>query len=334
MRKKILFACLLASIVTASFLVIGYAKTENITQQEIESPNTEANRKSIAKKVLADTGNSQRFTPEEVKKITIYGRDVFGDEAQEAVIELSISPSTSILAVYTPQKDGSYAFVANLGEFFDIQNVQFLPIKGLDDNILLVRENVNQNIGAFEKSSLIKGYLWNGKEFNQVLNLAENIDANWNDLWTGNTTDNQSRWRKIKERTDITYSDGATPKLQLIHNQQYAVSDDITNKNIPKEGTFTTQKDRIVTENLFWSPTWKTFILGEKMETRTKEPVAVLEDYGASPYALLEEYGAANQEKVRILRKDGSEDIISKSLLSDVEPSQPAAPTFFFEYPS
>lgn len=322
-KKKWIAAVVLTGFLFFCFAgtIYGISTSANITQRELESPNTKANRESIAQKILRDTGNTDRFEPADATNIIIAYGDVLGDETNEAVINLELGSKNSIVSVY--ERDGNeYKYAGNLGDFFYIRTIEFLPIEN-NKEIILLREYANQNIGAFERSSFIIGYLWDGNRFREVLNIPEGIEAVWNDLWDNSTQDGNSRWNKIEQRTDIEFSRNGNPILNLNHYQAHRVTDERISTDVPDNNDYDTVSNRVVSETYYWNPEWNLFILSEMQDNRTGERVAVIEDLASSPYALLSDYGdIAN--RVRIERKDGTIETVDKTSLSPIDGSPTA----------
>lgn len=328
MGKKWISIILIVGVMFVGFSVRIYGVTnKNLTVEEVTSPNTTKNKQSIAGKVLADTGRTDQFSPEEAQRITIYRGNVSGDSANEIVLAIEFTPKNTIVAVYTP--DGNtYKYIGDVGEFFEVTNIEFIPIENLGRDVLTIREYADQNIGAYEKSRFIKGYLYKDGIFSWVLNIPEEVNANWNEAWDiKNTTEVPSLWNRITEQTDATFKDGGEPTIMLVHTQKHLISDDTKARNIPEDSTFKTVGERIVAQTYRWNIEWELFILSEKIDNATGEKVAVVEDFGTWPYALLKDYGE-NSNKVRIVRKNGVSQVVDKSTLSDVPGNPPSTETF------
>lgn len=326
-ERKWVSIILVVVVMFLGFSVRIYGVSNDITQAEVQSPNTLQNRTSIAEKVLTATGRTEMFQPEEARNVTIYTRDLLGDGKNEIIVVVEFGPKNSIVAVYQPVGD-NYQYVGDVGEFFYIRNIQFMPIPDLGGkNVMFIREYAAQDIGAFERSSFIKGYLWDNEQFRQVLKVPEGIEASWNELWDG-TTNGQNKWKRIEQRTDITFQDGGDPVLNLVHYQGNKVSTDTQSKELPSLDTFETLENRVVSETFRWSDEWRRFILSEKIENQTGQKVAVIEDFATSPYSLLEEYGEL-VNKVRIERENGETDVVDRNTLRDIE-GQPSVPTFIY----
>ena len=233
------------------------------------------------------------------------------------------------LAVYTKDKEGDgYTYVSDVGEFFDVKDVFFLPLSSDGTNIMIVREYANQNIGAYERSSFLKGYIWDDKNetFQNVLNIPEGIEVTWNGSWD---TSGEERWQKIEERSEFVFNENYEndPTLKFTQYQAYKISESTDKDNIPDESTFHTAKNRVINQTYYWSDDWSRFILSEKKDKATGEKVAVIEDFSASPYVLVEEYkNMANN--VTIQRPNGTIEIVPSNTLWELDGTE-AKSTFF-----
>ncbi len=328
LKKWGIIICI-AFIALVIFTIKTYGVVEQITSDMLENPNSEKNKQDIARIVLNDTGRNAVFSPDEVLEITVYQGDLLGNGQQQAIIALSFGLKNTILAAYTKDKQiQNYTYVDDVGEFFDVRDVFFLPLHSDGTNIMIVREYANQNIGAYERSSFLKGFIWDNKNqmFQNVLNIPEGIEVTWNGSWD---TSGEERWQKIEERSEFASGENNenNPTLKLVQYQAYKISESTDKDNIPDESTFHTAKNRVVNQTYYWSDTWKRFILSEKKDKATGERVAVIEDYSASPYVLVEEY--KNMENnVTIQRPNGTIEIVPSNTLWELDGTQ-AQSTFF-----
>ena len=314
----------------AGALILGmtatiYGLNTSLNRSELERPNEYNNRIAIAETVLKDTGLDDRFTADEVQEIFVNWGDVAGErnDPEEAVVILQITPQNAVSAVYTPNGD-DFHYIGSTGEYFLVQNVYFVPYRGSVNDMILIEEQANQKVGAQEKSSFLRGYIFEDGAFQEIISIPQNIEAYWNMRWEPGKENEDNLWKKISQKTEPIWNETNYPVLNLMHYQTYAVSDEDT-EMIPEEDTFQVQKERAITEQFIWSNEWNRMIMGEKIEKATGQKVAVIEDLANSPYALLDEYGD-NVNKVRIQRKDGTKAIVYKDALEDLQPTgQPAA---------
>ena len=321
LKKWGIVACV-AFAVFAVFTIKTYGVSENLTTQMLS--DTEKNKEEIARIVLNDTGRNAVFEPQEAVNVTVYEGDLLGNGQQQVAIAVSFGLKNTVLAVYTKDATGDgYTYVGDVADFFDVRDVFFLPLTGNGTNIMIVREYANQTIGAFERSSFLKGYIWDeeNNEFQNVLSIPEGIEVIWNGRWD---TSQEERWQKIEERSEATQtqvenSDG--PALKLVQYQAYRISDSTDTENIPDDSTFHTVKNRVVNQIYYWDNQWRRFILSEKKEPATGQTVAIIEDFSASPYILVPEY-EGGYNNVLIQRQDGSVEIVSMDTLLEMDGSQ------------
>ena len=320
-KRKRLTALCAVGVLLLGFTVKTYGVGERLTTEQLDIPNAQENIYVIAEQVIQDTNHANRYQPEYAQNIDVYYGNVAGDEQEEAIIVLQLGPKDTIVAVYEPDGKGGYEYLGEVGIFFQVNKIEFMPIQQLDYDVLIVREEANQNIGAFENSSFIHGYAWRGDHFSMVLNLPERVVATWNKLWDEGNAAGASDWRKITETSDIQWEDRVEPVLTLRKDQSYLVSSDTVSKNIPNDSTFSEISQRSVVEVQTWSNDWQRFIMYEMIETATGETVAVIEDLALSPYALLSDYGD-NAQLVRIVRKNDETDVVNRSTLREPNRSQ------------
>lgn len=306
----------IAFVLIVIFTIKTYGIPEKITEEMLQNPNSEKNQQTITRIMLEDTGRNTSFSPEEIQQITVYQGDLLGNGQQQAVIALSFGLKNTVLAAYTKPNDGEeYTYVHDIGDFFDVRDVFFLPLSSDGTNIMIVREYANQNIGAYERSSFLKGYIWDEKNqiFQNVLSIPEGIEVTWNGSWDDS---GEERWQKIEERSEFVTEQ--SPSLKLVQYQAYKISESTDKDNIPDESTFHTARNRVVNQNYYWSDDWKRFILSEKIDKASGEKVAVIEDYSASPYVLVEEYSnMANN--MAIERPNGTIEIVPKTSLQELD---------------
>lgn len=296
-----------------------YGSSTNITQAEMSNPNAPGNREEITRKVLEATGRVDQFgQTKDIDRVSVEYADVIpgSNGEKEAVVIVNLSPKNTIVAVY--EKIGNqYRYAGEVGYFYDVQGVQEVQIGDLGRSMIVLRELVDQHVGAFERNTFVRGYLWKPEDenFDMVLNLSENIDAHWNRAWDeeNQTREHLSRWERIGQKSDLQYEKGQKPVVHVTRSQILSASDDRAAKNIPEEETYQVVSSRTVNEEYYWSPKWNRFILSERQEKATGQEVAVLEDISASPYALL----GTEIEKYKIMYPNGTVDIVNKDSLTE-----------------
>lgn len=207
-----------------------------------------------------------------------------------------------MVAAYTA--DGNvYEYTGDLGDFYGVQNIRFVPVPELKKEIVIVREQVNQSLGSFEQSDILRGYVFDGKEYQDVLNTPQKIESSWNNLWNKGELQEPSLWRRVTEETESKWTGGDEPSLTITRYQSYLESDDKGEGKVPGDETFQEKDSRVVVERFYWSDEWNRFILDEAVETATGQPVAIIENLASSPYLLAD---LPDFKDYRIVRKDGT----------------------------
>ncbi len=314
MKRKKLVLLVSAIVLFGGYSAGIYANMtqpqEALTQKQIDNPNTEKNQTEIAKSVLESTGRSQQYDLNDLENVTVYVGSEATNSEDNAVVTLNFGPKNTVVAVY--RSDGSvYEFAGDLGDFYGVQNVTFVPVEGLGKDVVIVQERVNQSLGSFEETDVIKGYVYDGEAYQSVLNTPQKIQSSWNDIWNKGL-DNPSLWRRVTEETESKWVGGEDPYFQVTRYQTYLESDNKDEKIEPEDDTFQQKDERVVVEQFYWSQEWQRFILKEAIEKETGEKVAIVENLKASAYQLA---GFEDTEDYRIVRKDDSFDYVRKDEL-------------------
>ncbi len=312
MRRKSVVLLLSALILLGGYSAAIYAGIEgDLSQSQVDDPNSEKNREEIAKSVLESTGRSEQYDLADLEDVTVYlGGAVTGNE-EDVLVSLSFGPKNTVVAAYTP--DGNvYEYVGDLGDFYGVRSIRFVPSPELGRDIIIVRENVNQSLGSFEQTDVLRGYVYENNGFRDVLNTPEKIEASWNNIWNQSDIREESLWRRVTESTESSWSTGETPQLTITRYQDYLESSEKEEGQVPQDDTFDKKQSRVVVERFTWSDEWGRFILREAVEKATGEKVAIIEDLSASPYLLA---GLADDKDYGIIRKDGLLDYVKEEEL-------------------
>ena len=310
-RKKLVL------FVSAAVLLGGYTvgilgqPQGSLTQNQVDAPNTVQNQEDIAKSVLDSTGRSQQYDLQDLEDVTVYfGGDVTGNK-EDVVVTLNFGPKNTVVAAYT--SDGNvYEYTGDLGDFYGVQNVRFVPVPELGKDIVIVREQINESLGSFQQTDVLRGYVYDGKNFQPVLNTPQKIESSWNDIWNQSEIRDESLWRRVTEETESNWTGGEDPTLTITRYQTYLESNNTEENQVPNDDTFQEKDSRVVVERFYWSEKWKRFILKEATDKETGEPVAIIEDLTISPYQLA---GLTDQKDYGIVRQDGSTDYVTKEEL-------------------
>lgn len=314
MYKKWLTLFLIFGVLVAGYTAKIYGRPDNvITAEEIQNPNDEKNKEAIAQKVLTSTGREGQFDLGDASNVNVYYGDVLLGDSQDAIVSVKFGPKNTIVAAYTPNGE-VYEYVAEVGEdFYDVRNIQFVPVKGLGNSVVVVKEYADQRLGAIEENSFFRGYRYKDGKFDTVLNTPEDIKASWNRLWDLEGIQDENNWQRVDQKTESKWEEENNTVLNLVRNQKFSISDD-KGQNLPSNETFRAENERVITQKFYWSDEWQSFILGEKQDKTTGQKVAVVEDFQASPYTLTGDM----YNKSRILRKDGTYDIVDNDTLTDI----------------
>ncbi|MBM6828095.1 hypothetical protein H9X85_00440 [Anaerotignum lactatifermentans] len=312
MGKKKIVLLLSALILLGGYTAAAWARIEgDLSQRQVEDPNSEKNREDIAKSVLESTGRTGQYDLSDLEDVTVYfGGAVTGNE-EDVLVSLSFGPKNTVIAAYTP--DGNvYEYAGDLGNFYGVRNIRFVPSPELGKDIVIVRENVDQSLGSFEQTDVLRGYVYENNGFRDVLNTPEKIESSWNNIWNQSDIREESLWRRVTENTESSWSSGENPQLTITRYQDYLESSDQSEGQVPEDETFDKKQSRVVVERFYWSEEWGRFILREAVEKATGEKVAIVEDLSASPYLLA---GLADDKDYGILRKDGTLDYVKEEEL-------------------
>lgn len=294
--------------------IYGEMNMENTLQSiQIENVNTEENRKLIAKGVLEDTGRSDLYDLNDLESVEVYFGNITPDDEEDIVVTVSFGPSNTVVAGYTKTND-EYMYVGDVGNFYEVKNVSFVPIETLNQDAIIITEFANQNVGAYETSEFLEGFIFDEGKFNRVLKTPTFIEAAWNEIWEDSENGDPDAWNKVTQTTDDKWRNKNEIVLNLVRYQQYFTSnlDNNDTSTIPKTDSFEKQNQRIITEQFEWSDEWQLFILDEAVENSTGQKVAIIENRDASPYAL----AGYTENAYTIQRKDNTLDTIKASELT------------------
>lgn len=102
MKRKKLVLAVSAAVLLGGYTVGIFGQTEgDLTQKQIENPNTLENKEDIAKSVLESTGRSGQYDLQDLGDVTVYlGSDVTGNP-QDAIVTVSFGPKNTVVAAYT-----------------------------------------------------------------------------------------------------------------------------------------------------------------------------------------------------------------------------------------
>ncbi|MCQ4727284.1 hypothetical protein NE664_11580 [Anaerotignum faecicola] len=317
MKNKRLISAGLITLFLVLMVVKIYGVTDILTLDLVRDRENPESRKKIAEIVLNDAGVSDQYQPEEVMSIRTFYGDLTGDNNEDLVIVTEIGPTVSYISAYA-QDGNNFTFLDSIGPMATIENLELTKAPSLDRDFIVVRENINQKIGAFENSTYYKFYIWDNENLREAGVLPERVRTDWNLAWDSQNQTSPSDWRRIDMDADIAIQDPVNSELLITLYQRYLKSSDTANKSVPADDTYSVIAERTIPATLKWSPEWLYFIVSEKIDNATGEKVAVIEDMAYSPYALVPEYSDTTKNKYRILRKDGTQEIVDKGSVRDI----------------
>lgn len=318
MKRKgvVIFAiiCVLFGGYTAGI----YAQpADTLTRRQLEQ--VEENSIAIAETVLEDTGREGQYFIQDMDQVSVYYGNVTEGQEKDAVVAVGFGPQNTVVTVYAADGNG-YTYVGDMGDFYDVRNIQFIPVSSEGRDVIIIKETAEQAIGGFEVTDLIRGFFYNDeKEFQNVLQTPERIETMWNNEWCDNDLQKDDNTMcRITEETEIAWDLDGDPELNISRYQQYLTLYPEEGQTLipPGEEEFTSRGRRVVTERFYWSDEWRRFILGEAVDTDTGETVAIIENRDASPYFL----AGFQDDAFRIYRRDGSTDIVEGNTLEWVTP--------------
>lgn len=275
--------------------------------QEITKIDTIAGKKAVATQVLEDTNRTDLYDINDLEQVEIYYGNVMGNEEKDVVIMVSFGSRNTIVALYEA-KGLMYEYVGEVGNFYEVQNIEFIPIASKGKDMILIDEFANQSVGAYEVTEFLKGFLYEDEEFKSIFTSTTDIETIWNQAWE--SEESEALWKRITENTQRNWSNDYE-NLDMMRYQTYYTSPEEDPFNIPKRNTFEKKDSRMVMEKYEWSADWERFIIGEAIEKATGQTVALIADRDNEPYIL----AGYEENAYEIQRRDGSVELIHETEL-------------------
>ncbi|MBZ4667734.1 MAG: hypothetical protein PWP07_2425 [Epulopiscium sp.] len=313
LAKKIGLVFCVLTVITTTLYSIAKAQNHNLNPEWIKNFNDPENKNKILAVVLDNTGYSQLRDRVDQIDIKVHTGDLLGDTQKELILTVALEPKKSIIAVYQ-KEDGGYKYVGLVDTFFDISGVQTIPMGKKGKDIVIVREYVDQMLGAFEKGTYLRGYIWNNGQFQMVLSVIEEYQGYWNEMWDQPPKTNP-RWLRVADKTDIQWENGPYPVLRTLEHQSYAKSKSTNSINMPRESEFEVVASKEVPKVYYWSEKYQHFVLNEGKDIRAGETVAIIEDLSLNPFQL----AGFELNQYRIKRQDGKIEIVPKNQITDIK---------------
>lgn len=257
-----------------------------LTMSCIQNCTKPENKSRIIRSVIAacDIGT---LTEEDCEgEIRIFEKNLLNNTTNYILILVEIDKKNTLAVIYQ-QNDDLCDVVAVLGRYYEIVEINFILDPISKNTLILFQEKINMATGIYETTDFLKGYLWNGNFYSQVLNTPFNIKAYWNNAWIDCTCQNKL-WEKAAQNCNFTWNNVDKIILYIYRAQEYSVSSEKESVNLPEENTFQIVKSRFVVETLSWSSKWNCFILYEGKQKATGEDVAVIHDLNNYVYSIVE----------------------------------------------
>lgn len=280
---------------------------ENSTGTEKRNLETQ-----IIETILNDVGRSEDISLAPTSELDITYGDVVGDNQQDIIFTVKIGPRISFVVVYEKVGD-EYKFKALVDNFYEIQDIQVVPLSQNEKYIIMIRERVNQMVGAYEDAIFLRAYKWNetDNKFSLVLSIQENYKSYWNELWDNEKPKEESHWLSIKQQGKTTRQNNNYNTIYLKANQQFQQSNETNKLDRPEDSEFKTTKQRDITQAYTWNDKWQHYILGEGTEIHTGEKIAILQDLEQEPFNLYEE-----DKRYRIKHENGKIEFVDKNTIN------------------
>ncbi|WP_317856347.1 hypothetical protein [Chakrabartyella piscis] len=256
-----------------------------ITRDEIERLQDPIIEREVAETVLQDLNKAELYNLDNLQDLKLYFVD--SNDGERAVVVLDFGQENNLVAIYT-EEGNVYEYVTELDLFYQVNDIQFLPITTQNKNAIIVNEYINQGLGAYEFSELIRGYVLEDGVYRQVLNVEVDVESYWNRGWENPDEETPDQWEEVRQTTIPKWNIDAkgNPILHLTKEQSFWEAKGNESKTVPLKEEFTQTESRTIQEEYFWSDDWMRFILGEAIDKTTQEVVAIIEIRDNSPYAL------------------------------------------------
>lgn len=293
-----------------------YATSKQITAKDLKNLQDSATKTKVSEILIKDMGESKVIDANQIQSITTTFGKIKGDDNDDVVVVGNYDSNFALVGVYK-KFNGAYTFLDDIGTFFYVEGANTVNLKNLGRDAVFIKEYVEQNEGAFERTTFLRGYLWEKDEFKLIYSMPEQVNIDWNKYCESGEKGSQSQWNRVIQTSKTKLENGNYPAIKSERKQSYLKSSDTNVKNVPMDSTFYEVVKRDNAECYYWSDLWGQFIICEKVDKATGEKVAVIEDWHNLPYSIvqgLEVYG----NKVRIMRKNGTTDIVQRDTLGEV----------------
>lgn len=249
---------------------------------------TQAENKSLIIRSVVTACDAGTLTEEgDTCEIKIFEKNLLNNNTNYILVLVAFDKNNTLAVIYEQEDD--FCMVSSvLGRYYEIVEVNFILDPISKNTLILLKEQVDMATGIYETSDFLKGYLWNGSFYSQVVNTPFNIKAYWNNAWIDCSSQNK-RWEKAMQNCNLTWNNIDKIILYLYRAQEYSISSVEESVNLPEDHTFQVVESRFVVETLSWSSKWNCFILYEGKYKSTGEAVAVIHNLNNYVYSLVED---------------------------------------------
>lgn len=238
--------------------------------------------------------------------------DLLPGEDQEVILAFSLPPDRGIVTILQKQQH-QYILLTSLDHLLPISNLDKLVLQP-NKELLVTRENHNEQMGAFSEAHLVKVWGW----FDMGLRVLWDEKSYWELKWLNSWQDPKAspeKWYRLIQDYQITYQPTPSPSIRVQGTQsRYEAPAD--NAIIPGESAFALKKARQVEQVYYWNEKWQRFILHTALlntpDSGEPRPAAILYDlekqmeslvYNDPPaYQVIDQDGKVSQVDKRYLQ--------------------------------
>lgn len=309
----ILSLAIVIALCSAGNININSSGSINADILEDYEKSTGAEKRQIETKIIENIFNNLGRTEDiplaSTSELTITYGDVVGDSGKDAIFTVRIGPKHTTVVVYE-KVNNEYKYKGLVDNFFVVQELEVVTVDEKEKDFIMIREHVNQMVGAYEESVFLRSYKWDeaSQKFQLVLTIQEKYRAYWNELWDNNKPKEESHWLAVKQDGVVTRKNNRYDRLYFKADQRYLSSKQTNQINKPEEENFEEVKRKQISKVYYWSEDWKNYLIGEGTQTSTGDKVGIIEDMSEEASSLIED-----DQRYRIKKTDGTIEFADKN---------------------